>query len=580
MKGGTIKGGKQEPGVSARLVALIAVAALVLTLVSGATAAWISGQFHRRGGYFLDPAFYQGYSARLAVRLEDESPLQLAGWELGHNQRHPLRTVPLLLAAPGALAHPLGHLATALPMLGIYLLLLGYTLLRRTGHAGYSLAAMVLFCCLPGMFSPTFGLGAFWLDLHASFLAGAALLCLLNSNGARDLRWLVAFGVLAGLTTLARFVAAGYVLVMAGPPLAAFLVGRWRQEKHFGRAVLVPALAAGAPVVLLVGAFLASGWGANMHNYAVYGYALGQGPVAAGRRAAEALLGFLGPKLLAALAGLSVAGLWLLRAQPQGPEARRENAALVWMAGSHLAFVILVLGANQAHTPLFAVAPLFLLLVSPAVWERGSTERTRRRAAAGLALGLLAAAGAFGGRHALAQYQLASNPGQHRIGQQKMDAELARHYSALGKRLVIKHLFGSDETSAALATFYAGGGLPLHPTEFHRRSAFSPYAFNWPIDYPGKSSDQVAALVYEELSRWVDVVATVDDPAAARGRFSNPFTEAIAMNAARRTRTEPRWRHIATLDTYQYGRIRLSRNTDPQADGYQRMLRSNGSNLP
>ena len=87
----------------------------------------------------------------------------------------------------------------------------------------YALAAMSVGVAVPGFFDPTFGLATNWLDLPASLWIGAAWLCLLNSKGARDGRWLAGLAVLASLAALSRYVAAAFALVAVGPVLAFYI---------------------------------------------------------------------------------------------------------------------------------------------------------------------------------------------------------------------------------------------------------------------------------------------------------------------------------------------------------------------
>src|SRR5262245_62023747 len=234
------------------------VAAALLTALLGIVTLGIERTYLWNFPNFYDPVEYSFHNARLHERLAREAPLSVAWQEWTRNPRNPLRTVPLILLAPDLLARPVGHMATTLPALFVFLLMLGITVWRRTGSMPYALAGMSVACAVPGLFDPTIGLAANWLDLPASLLMGAASLCLLSSNGARDVRWLVAFAALASMAALSRYVAAAFVLFQAGPILASYLVVRWRHERDVARALLVPVASIGLVIAVLCGPFLLS----------------------------------------------------------------------------------------------------------------------------------------------------------------------------------------------------------------------------------------------------------------------------------------------------------------------------------
>ena len=199
---------------------------ILITAIMGVVTGRIATTYSANYSYFFDPVGYHLQSIHVYKELDTASRLSVAWREWLDNPRSPLRTTPLVLIWPSLLANPLGHLATALPMLATFLILLGYTVYRRTEHLLYSLAVMALFCAIRGMFDPTLGLAVFWLDLHASYLVGAAALCLLNSSNGRNLVALALFALIAALATLSRFVAAGYL----------FLTGRKRLARRNGSA--------------------------------------------------------------------------------------------------------------------------------------------------------------------------------------------------------------------------------------------------------------------------------------------------------------------------------------------------------
>src|SRR5687768_8402266 len=147
---------------------------------------------------------------------------------------------------------------------------------RRTGSLMWACACAVLPLVAEGFFNPSYQVPSKLPDPPAAFFAGAALFSLLNSSRARQPAWLVLFGVFASFAALSRFIAAGYVLVICGPILAAYLLNLWRLEPEWKRYIGRALLCVAAPIVILAGTFL---WKHGIGNFIFYshaGYALNQ----------------------------------------------------------------------------------------------------------------------------------------------------------------------------------------------------------------------------------------------------------------------------------------------------------------
>ena len=537
--------------------------------------------------YFYDPAEYSFHAVRLHERLGEEGRLRLAAREWLGNDRNPLRTVPLILFAPDLLAHPVGHLATSLPALLVFLLLLGSTIHRRSGSTLYALAAMGAFCALPGFFDPTLGIATNWLDLPASLWVGASWLCLLNLNGARDERWLFGFATLASLAVLSRYVAAAFALVAAGPVLAFYLASRWRG----GGAVVRPLVIVATVIAVLAGPVLLAHLRTNVFYYAALAYGLGGTSADAARSLLGELQGYVLDRsfavralqyaVLAAIMGNHLLGLW------RNPDRAWSDLLIpLWLAIGIPLFLVLVLKTPaDPSLALMSLPGLLAAVLMPPGWTR------RRRRGSALVLAVLAAV--VGGRAALADWRWATQPLEdHRYDrewvtpsfpdipdQKAFDVALAEAISRQGDGLVWSPFF--DETShlQTLEAFYDFGTLilPAGPRYFSIHEAY------WRGFYPGLSPREASDRVYAATCKWVDLAVVLDDPRRAETLVSrvnvhvgNPFTRLVAGDIAQRVADDHRWRRVFILDSRYYGRVVGYRNRTSLGRGYRAALESPG----
>jgi len=550
---------------------VIVIWSVSLTILLGAVTNQIANAYLDNHSYFFDPVSYSFRNARLYVRLGEEGRLNLAVQEWLENGRHPLRTVPLLLFAPELLAKRTGHMATALPALGVFLFLLGWTIYRRTRYVPYALACMALFCALPGMFSPTRGLSAYWLDLPAAFLAGAAALCLLNSSGGRNLKWLAGFAVLTSGAVLSRYVAGVYVFVMCTPVLAGYLLLRWRREHSFTRSVVAPVALVGGIVGTLAGYFIVAHYRSNMHFYSTFGYALGHGVWAAAVSTLKSLYLFVGwppvPGLLLALGllGTFAVNLGVLRSKALNCQ---EQAAIGWLAISHILFLSVVVQAEgHAQAALYALPLLFLLAVSPALWKEA---RLVSKAPIVLAVIVFAAAALPGSWHAWRSYQQAQRPSPEAREQKNLDVALAQAVTKQGERLVWNAYFDEYAWIPAMEAFYRFGKFPLPAGQDY---FFSIHESVWKGDYPGLTPDEVSRLVYDNTNQWVDVAVVFDDPMATDTQLNNDYSRAVAQYVAQAIRSDTRWERVFVVESSRYGTLAGYRNLAAHnSDTYDRRL--------
>ncbi|MEP0752689.1 hypothetical protein NDA03_10745 [Trichocoleus sp. Lan] len=531
--------------------------AVFLTSVIGFILIKIEQAHLENYSYFYDAVSYSLDNARLHVRLANEGRFTLAMQEWLGNKRHPLRTVPLLLFAPSLLASNVGHMATVLPMLFIFLGLLGWTVYRRTGCTPYALTCMALFCAIPGIFHPGLGLGAYWLDLPAAFLVGGAALCLLNSSEGRSLKWLVGFAVLASCAVLSRYIAAAYAFVICVPVLGGYLIQRWWREGAPVKTILLPLSVISVTTGVLAGYFLIFHLKSNLQYYTVYGYALNQSLLGSITFVIHFLVGYFfgipGIFILSAICLVNLVLFWKDVSQNW-----KDLIISVWYASAVILFLVLVLRAGEGgHATMYAVPLVFFAVVSPVtISQNWSSHKVLVR----LSAILIAVALLLGGRAALDNYSLATHPSPEAKEQKALDVALAQELIRAGGSVVFCSYFDEYTVIPVMETFYRYGKLPLAA-----KKLFTVHESYWSGFYPNLSANALTEIVYANTTKEVDIAVVFNDPVRAdtntkwQGKPS-PKTRLVAKYVAEQIRNDPNWKRVFVLENSHYGTLAGYRN--------------------
>ncbi len=554
-----------------RAAILLLATSLLLTALGGWAAARVEAIYLKHHSFFFDPVSYQFRNARLSRQIAVDGRLATAWSEWLNNDRFPFRTVPLVLLAPKLLEEPLGYLATALPALAVFLALLGWFLWRRYGSPAYAAAGMVLFASIPGLYDPHAGLGVYLLDLPAALWVGAALICLLQWNGRSRLAWLAAFAGFASLAALSRYVAAGYLLVMAGPVLLGMLWRRWRERGDLFQSVIKPLALVAAILGILAGYYLVAHFKGTMEFYATYGYNLDSELYRSARATWRFFTSYLGYRYFVLLALIFLANVLCGKRDQPG---NRWLAALAWMALAHPLFLILVLGmGSHAQAAVYTLCPLFLLVLAPYP-ERERLSSPRVMALAAVAIILFSAwQGVSSARANMRQARVTTTLArQHK----SMDRRLGKLLARQGDRLVWLALFDEYSWPPTMEAFFNQRKLPLPAGQDY---FFSVHGSVWRGNFPGLDRSSISRLVYRNIKRYVDLVLVFRDPSRARRELKNQTSAAVARFVAQTCRNDPGWKEVFRLEVTPYGPLVAYRQLRPARPGvYEKLLK--GEPLP
>lgn len=557
--------------VSIRAKLALALWAVAVTLLAGYLSVSLEKRYLDHHPYFFDAVSYSFYNAKLHQRIQEAGQGTVIREELSNNNRHPLRTVPLIMFAPSLLAHPFGHLATALPSLFAFVFLLAYTLYRRVGRLSPALAGSSIVAMLPGLYNPVSGIAAYWLDLTAALLIGAAVLALLNSDRGRSLRWLILFVVLGSCAAFARYVSIAYLLFASVPVFVWYLVTRVREEGNWPRSVLLPALVVTGTSVLVAGPYLFGHVGSVSEFYRLYGYALGVPVVTSIQAALASFREFIGPAGI--LAVIVLAGAWLLKVV----RVRRFDAEALfvpaWLGVSIPIFLIFVLKTSAIHTISYAAILLLVALAVP--WARSMNESGTLSKRAGLIVMLVISAG-WGGYY-MSEWKQSSNPSPEAAEAKVLQTQLADRLARYGQKVVWNAYFDEISWIPSLDAFYRHGVLPLPLGQDH---VFSIHETVYRGNYPGWDSVQINGALLKNANTWLNIAVVFDEPSDADKYLPNELSRSAARHLASALRNDPGWRKDYEVNTHRYGRLAVYRNLRALPDGYEVVLAGRASLRP
>ena len=557
--------------VSARVKIALTLWAVTITLFAGYLSAALEKRYLDHHPYFFDAVSYSFHNATLYQRVQEVGQGTVIREELSNNTRNPLRTVPLVMFAPSLLAHPFGHMATALPSLFAFVFLLAYTIYRLGRRLAPAIAGSSIAVLLPGLYNPVSGIATYWLDLTAALLIGAAILALLNSNSGRCLRWLVLFAILGSCAAFSRYISIAYLLFVSLPLFVWYLFARAREEGNWRRSVLLPALVVSATGALVVGPYLFAHVGLVSEFYRLYGYALGAPVATAIHAVLVSLREFIGSAGILALIILAVA--WLLKLFSARRLYVESLLVPVWLAMATPIFLIFILKTSAIHTISYAAILLLVALTVP--FARSMNQSGVMFKQAGFIAMLIIFSG-WGGYYT-SEWKRASNPSQKAVEAKALQTQLADQLARYGHKVVWNAYFDEISWIPSLDAFYRHGVLPL---PLGQDFVFSIHETVYRGNYPGWDSAQINEALLKNANTWLNIAVVFDEPSDADKYLPNELSRSAAKYVAKSMQNNYNWRKDYEITTHRYGRLAVYRNLRALPDGYNIVLAGRASLQP
>lgn len=550
-------------GVPRRATLVIAAWALLATLAAASLSVALERRYLEHHPYFFDAVSYSFYNAKLYLLLQDVGLSQVVLNELDNNNRHPLRTIPLLILAPKLLAHPFGHMATSLPALFVFIFLLGRTLYANGQRLLPALAGSSIVLLLPGLYEPVSGIAAYWLDLPAALLIGASVLALLSSDGGRDFRWLVVFVVLGSCAAFFRYVSVAYLLFATVPIFAWYLAVRVMNEGDWLRSAVAPLAVVAGSAIVVAGPYLFRHAESVGEFYRLYGYALGVPYDIAAHAFWNSFTQFVRPAGI--IVGQLLIGVGAIVAIGVIWRKKIAFASLwvpVWLAVAAPVFLIFVVRASAIHTVSYAVILLLIAVTVP--WM---TPATRARGWVGIVMLLVFAAGWSG--YYKSAWKDAAQPSEEAAEMKALQSAIADRLVRFGPRIVWNAYFDEVSWLPSLDAFFRYGVLPLPLGQDY---VFSILETVYKGNYPGWSMRDINVALVDNANRWLDVAVVFDRPEDSETYLRDPSSRSAARYIAESVRQDPDWVKEFVIETRRYGRLAGYRNRRAEHGSYDVVL--------
>lgn len=541
---------KHIRSLSSRPLLVIFIAALGVTLLIGWRAYDIMRIYRMVQPIWVEQAAY-GQAPMLAFRASiAENGFWNAAIQLG-DERHLLELLALGIFTPSLLGWFHAPLLVVLPALLIFLALFGWTIYKRTGHLGYSIAAMLFFCTIAQLTRHNWGIGSGFADWQAMLLLSAAALCLINALKEPGMGWIRAFAVLVSLAVLARTTSMFYAAVICGPMVLLYLVAQYRRGRSFKKpiATLLNIMVIISPVAAVV-----IGQLARMFLYygSVNAWNLHQPFLeSASNIFSRLLIPFLGLPFMVLCVFLFP---FNILKQTTGSSVRRRTVgtmmgfsevAIGWWIVGFLGFLLANGYTSDVPKEAMYVTPaLMLAALTPLRSLDDFALPHYKNLSAGLAALSLACFGYFSYQNAVYAREIAPEQAAFKEIQSNMARELAKLPSD-----IIWQSYASIDWGipVSLITQYEFGEYRQYGgTPFYNKKAY------WDTWYPNTPLSELQAELYVQAANCVDAAVVLADPERQPDGMED-YSYAIAAHMARSVKTDPNWSLVAGLDGWPAG---------------------------
>jgi hypothetical protein len=503
--------------------------------------------------YIYDPVSYMYMNAKTFLRLQDSGLINTLFYEL-QKSGYPWRTVPLLLVAPDLLAAPLGHMATSLPLMGLFAALLGWTSYRRGGSLLYAAATPVVLLAIPGLFDTKFGVGQNWLDFASAWTVGACYLCALNHERTLKRQWLVMAALALTLGAWCRYVSCVYAVLICGPMLAYNWLAGWRTQKLSASAIGKQVLTLVSATLFLAGPFLYTRFADMYVRYTEVGYGLNQTIEAAYIGLSSVLLtALLNVPFLAFIASIALANLLLT--QFRGASGLIVNR--LWPAVSVPLLLVLVLRAPQNGYVLWHEIPV---LIAAVVVPLGTFKYSPKVLPGISAATLVVASSLLSFGNIQHQLERAAHPAPDVAELKFLDRTLADEIIKLPAESTWSPFFAEYHVIPNMVAFYSNHRLVRIPEP----GLFTEHKAFWVQDYKTDSPTLISARVLKGVEANCAMVVVYDSPqqidrAQRLAILGNPISIEVSRQVLKHVAHNSHWQKVSTINNQRFGTLAIYR---------------------
>ena len=488
---------------------LIAAMALGLTCFVASVAFRKNESYLKEHTYYGDTASYYYTSLKAYNKSIGIDRYTAALNEYASNFRNPLRTMPYILFYPDGLLGINGHLWSAAVMFFCFIFMFGLVIYQRTNNAAYSLIAQGIFLIPVGFFDPELGFPANYPDFHAALMVGSALFALFLSRRGQSTGWLFAFGAFAGLSTLSRFVAAGFTFALCGPILIYYLYVRYRETGRYTKGLILPLLIIGFPIGITTGCFLFNVSLVNLNFYRVGGYALGGGiPMAI-----DNIIQYINKYFGSNITIFSLISFFYFTLNWDKRKIDSDLLVTIWAAIAHLLLFVFVLQVNDdIHTVHYFLPGFALLAVAPFSVKKRMFAEPKFNWISGLAFALIISSSIVIANNFLFNKYSSVPQNEKKMLSFVRDIGLVTKNASnkitgrLGRAAVFDTFFYEFGPRVVLESAYQ------YKTYLNHEQIFKTHVTGWNLKFPCAEPAMLPSLVYAEMLENLNLVWVLRNP--------------------------------------------------------------------
>jgi hypothetical protein len=190
--------------------------------------------------------------------------------EFKSNPRAPLVTALPALLFPEVLRSIHSHLILELPLVFLFLFLLGFYALLKSNSVLYSSSIITFYATAYGLTEPYFGIGFNMPDTIAGIAAGCAGICLLFWFDSNKIKWPIFFALFLSTAVLSRYIFCVYSFLLFSFPLILLLRKKYKESKKIAANIILPVIVTGAIILTCCGYFIFTQFKFNYDYYTLW----------------------------------------------------------------------------------------------------------------------------------------------------------------------------------------------------------------------------------------------------------------------------------------------------------------------
>lgn len=519
----------------------IVITALAITVIVGTCTYYVMRLYQTLMPIWVEQAGYSQWPMLRFWALMHEDGFWHAVF-LIKGEKHLLQLIVLGIFAPQLLTWFHSPLVMALPTLAVFLILFGWSVYKRIGQLGYSIASMLLYCSIAQMTFHAYGLGSGFADWQSMFLLSAAALSLIHALMQPGIFWIRWFSILVSLAVLARTTSVFYAVVICAPMVALYLIEQFKRE---GSVKQVGITIVNIFVIIFPVAMIVLGQLAVMLRY--YGptnaWQLHQSYSVAVENIFQLLVSFMGVPLILICIVLFLFQVY--KGYSGGYKFSSPEIAVVWWIVGYLGFLIAYGYTSTVPKEVMYVVPgLFLFFLAP-VWVRNDNTSLYNFLTVGISIisiGLFA----WNFYHNIERAHLTT---PERDAVREVQYEMARIISSLPSSTIWQSYASVDwGIPVTLITQYEFGEYRQYGGDhfFYNKQAY------WETWYPDMSVDELQLDLYDRTVNCIDAVVVLRDTETLPDGMEE-YSFSIAAYIADRVKNDPKWEYFRALDGWSVG---------------------------